>query len=67
MELPKPRRHLDTESELIGRIDCLEEKVDRILAKMEQANGAWLFLKWIGSIAIGIAILANSIKTWYNG
>lgn len=66
MEHPKitGRRVITEEHKLIERIDSLEAKVDQILAKMEQAQGAWLFIKWVGGIAVGLAVIINATKEW---
>ena len=51
-----------TNLDLLKRIDELEAKMDRIVLKLEQANGAWLFVKILGSVALGGAVLWNAIK-----
>lgn len=43
----------------------LEIKVDRINIRMEQAMGAWFFIKILGSVAIGMTILWNAAREFF--
>lgn len=54
-----------TNQDLLERIDALECKVDSIMSKLDQAAGAWLFVKWMGSIALGLAIFSDAINKWW--
>lgn len=65
-----------TNKDLLDRINSLEAKMDRdnsklegqmdrINVRMEQAMGAWLFIKIMGSVAIGFTILWNFFKDWF--
>lgn len=54
-----------TNTDLLIKINALEEKVDRISSIMEQAMGAWFFIKLMGSIAIGLAVLWSGVKDWF--
>jgi hypothetical protein len=54
-----------TNGELLDRIERLEVKMDRMGAMLEQANGAWFFIKLISSIAIGFAVLWNEMHGWF--
>lgn len=65
-----------TNRDLLNKINALEAKVDRdntrlevkvdqINIRMEQALGVWLFLKILGSVAIGATILWNATKDWF--
>lgn len=53
-----------TNSDIVARLDELEAKVDHICALMEQANGAWFFVKLCSTIALGIAVIYNAIHSW---
>jgi len=55
-----------TNQDLLDRIGTLEIKVDSIMTKLEQAAGAWLFVKWMGSIALGVAIFSDAIHNWWS-
>lgn len=53
-------------SELLDRIEQLELKVDRITYLLEQASGAWFFVKLMSAIALGAAVLwHNLVKDWW--
>lgn len=54
-----------TNEDLMKRIDMLERKVDRITIRMEQAMGAWFFVKIMGSVAIGLTVLWNAAREWF--
>jgi tetrahydromethanopterin S-methyltransferase subunit G len=62
MEYEKPT--MVTNQDLYERMNELENKVDIICAKMEQATGAWTFIKILCSVAFGIAVIWNSISTY---
>lgn len=51
--------------DLMDRINTLEDKVDMLCATMEQANGAWTFLKWVSTIALGLVVMWNGIAGWF--
>lgn len=51
-----------TNDELATRLDILEAKVDRLTALMEQASGAWFFIKIISSLLIGLTVLYNAFN-----
>lgn len=55
-----------TNQDLLARIDTLEEKVDRILQKMSEAHGAWLFAKWVGGLVLGVAALSGYVHNWWS-
>ena len=42
-------------AEITGRITKLEDKVDVLLAMFERTTGAWMLLKWLGSLIVGLA------------
>jgi hypothetical protein len=54
-----------TNRDLLDRMETLESKVDGILSKLDQVSGVWIFVKWVGSILIGIAVLYNSFHDWW--
>lgn len=54
-----------TNEDLLKRINMLELKVDLITVRMEQAMGAWFFVKIMGSVAIGITVLWNAVREWF--
>lgn len=56
---------MTSNDDLMDRLDLLEEKVDKLTARMEQANGAWLFIKLLGSFALGIVLLWNGVHGWF--
>lgn len=48
---------------LLGlRIQKLEDKVDQLLTVLEQGTGAWMLLRWLGGIVLGIAALFSFFK-----
>lgn len=62
MEYEKPL--VITNQDLYERMNALEAKVDALSRMMEQATGAWTFIKIVGSIAFGIAVIWNSISNY---
>lgn len=54
-----------TNRDLLDRMETLETKVDGIMTKLDQAAGAWLFVKWMGSIALGFAVFSDAIHNWW--
>ena len=50
------------EEELMGRIQSLEEKMDRLLVLVERASGIWLFTKWVAAGMVGLASIWAAIK-----
>lgn len=56
---------MTSNDDLMERLTMLEDKVDRLTARMEQANGAWFFIKIMGSIAVGIVVVWNGIQGWF--
>lgn len=54
-----------TNEDIMDRLDMMERKVDKICAKMEQANGAWTLLKWLGTLACGSVVFYNSVRDWF--
>lgn len=53
-----------TNDELMARINVLEAKVDVLASHMDQAMGAWLFVKILASCAIGFTVILGFIKDW---
>jgi hypothetical protein len=51
--------------ELLERIEQLEVKMDRLTSMMEQASGAWFFVKLVASVVMGIAVAWNSLQGWF--
>lgn len=47
------------------RLEDLEHKVDTLCNKMEQANGAWFFIKLMASVGLGLVVLYNGIHSWF--
>lgn len=60
----KPRPQPVTNSDLYDRLNVLEHKMNILMQKMEQATGAWTFIKILGSLALGIAVIWNSIASY---
>lgn len=54
-----------TNTDLLLKINALEAKVDKITTTMEQAMGAWFFVKLMASVAIGFAIVWNVVKEYF--
>ena len=54
-----------TNRDLLDRIDALEMKVDGILTKLDQVSGVWIFVKWVGGILMGVAVMYNSFHEWW--
>lgn len=55
-----------TNSDLLERIEQLETKMDHITYLLEQASGAWFFVKLMSGIALGVAVLwHNLVKDWW--
>lgn len=54
-----------TNDDLAERLDQLETKMDRISNIMEQAMGAWFFVKLLCSFAIGAAMLSGLLRDWF--
>jgi hypothetical protein len=48
---------------LLARLVLLEEKMDAINERLNQASGAWMFIKILGSMAAGLAIIYQAIHT----
>jgi hypothetical protein len=48
---------------LLARLIVLEAKMDAINERLNQASGAWMFVKVCGSIAAGLAIIYQSIQS----
>lgn len=42
----------------------LEVKVDKLTAKMEQANGAWFFIKVMASVSFSAIMIWNVMREW---
>lgn len=53
-----------TNKDLYDRMTDLERKVDTIFQKLEQATGAWTFIKIICSVAFGAAVIWNSVAAY---
>jgi tetrahydromethanopterin S-methyltransferase subunit G len=54
-----------TNQELMERLNILENKVDVIFNKLDQATGAWTFIKIMGSIALGLAVMYNALASYF--
>lgn len=54
-----------TNADLMERLDILERKTDIIFIRMEQATGAWTFVKILGSIVLGMAVLWNTVASFF--
>ena len=57
--------HPVTNQDILERMEKMEIKMDHISQKMEQAAGAWLFIKIIGSIVIGMAVIWNAAANYF--
>ena len=64
MDNENPYHHV-TNKDILDRMEAMEKKMDSISQKMEQATGAWLFIKIIGSIAIGMAVIWNAAANYF--
>lgn len=53
-----------TNDELMARIQLLDAKVNILSTRMEQAMGAWFFIKLLASCAIGLTVLLSAVKAW---
>lgn len=49
------------EQEFLERFAELEKKVDAIYTRLDQAAGAWIVFKVLGSISLGATVLYNFI------
>lgn len=54
-----------TNGDLMERLNALEEKVDAIYSKLDQAAGAWTFVKIISSVILGFVVLYNGMHSWF--
>lgn len=54
-----------TNADLMKRLVLLEDKMDTINQRMDQASGAWMFLKILASIALGVAVLWNAFAAYF--
>ena len=61
----EPHNNYITNKDLMERMEAMEKKMDSISQKMEQATGAWLFIKIIGSITIGMAVIWNAAANYF--
>lgn len=50
--------------DLLKRIEALEAQLKIIVELFEQGKGAILFLKWMGSLAVGAAVIFAAIANW---
>lgn len=50
--------------DLLKRIEALEVQLKTIVDLFEQGRGAVLFLKWMGSLAVGAAVIFAAIANW---
>lgn len=53
-----------TNKEIMARMDLLEGKLDNVILKLNQAMGAWMFVKVLCSVAFGIAVIYNSLQNY---
>jgi hypothetical protein len=53
-----------TNQDLLERMQEMESKIEKICTHLDQAMGAWFFVKILGSVAIGATILYNAIHGW---
>lgn len=53
--IERDRSNADLEDRLVN----IERKVDILTEHMQRALGAWLFIKVMGAIAVGITIIAT--------
>lgn len=50
--------------DLLKRIEALEVQLQTIVDLFEQGKGAILFLKWVGSLAVGLSMIYAAIANW---
>lgn len=55
---PEQKQNCVTNADLLRRLEAIEEKLD-------QAAGAWWFVKLFASCAVGTALLWNTIHGWF--
>lgn len=55
-----------TNEELASQIKILEAKVDMMASRMDQAMGAWFFVKLMASIAFGCVMAWSTLKSWFS-
>lgn len=54
-----------TNEDLSDRLEQLESKVDAIYSKLDQAAGAWTFVKILCSLAAGLIVAWNTLHGWF--
>lgn len=58
LQAQREEQHSDM-TDVVRRLDNMEKKVDLLVKHMERATGAWLFIKIMGTVAIGGTVLWN--------
>ncbi len=53
-----------TNQMLLTRLIALEIKMDTMHDNVTQILGAWAFIRILGSVAVGIAIMWTAFKGW---
>lgn len=55
-----------TNGDLLERIESLEEKMDHMTAMLEQASGAWFFVKLLAAAAVSLTVVwHNLVRDWW--
>ena len=52
--------------DLLKRIEAMEEQLQILLELFEQGKGALNFLKWLGGLGVGVAVIASSFSNWWH-
>lgn len=52
--------------EVEARLAALEKKVDILIATMERALGAWVFIKIMASLSVGLAIISTAVHDFFS-
>ena len=60
-------QHFVSNLDLLERMEKMEIKMDNITQRLEQATGAWLFIKIMGSIIIGCTVIWNAASHYFKG
>jgi len=56
-----------TNKDLYDRMAHLERKMDAIQSRLEQATGAWTFIKILASITLGASVLWGTFSHYFFG
>lgn len=52
-------------ADLMARLNELEVRVDHLCDLVEQANGAWMLIKVMGSIMLGLIGVWSALHNWW--